>query len=232
MVKLLDILFDDRRRRYLIFHADEVPTRLRLASTDTTAAFEAAGSSRFYLSADGHILAKVVPDKFTKRQTPLSWLGRDYLEKRWLMQSDARKEFLSLRILQRAGLATPRCHGWGLSLNPGNRNASLLLMEHLHTARPASEVFETNDEPGRLRFLGRFCHEIAILAKTGYVHRDLHYDNLLIGPDERLIWIDTHVRPLPRKKADQWPALKASLTADKLRGEEYRRHCIALLKAT
>lgn len=229
-MKLLDIPFDDRRRRYLVFHADGLPARLRLASTSTTAAFEAVGSSRFYLSQDNQILAKVVPDKFAKRQAPLSWLSRDYLEKRWLMQSDARKEFLSLRILQRAGLTTPRCHGWGLSLNPANRNASLLLMEHRQDARPGGEVFEAIDEAGRERFLERFCEEVAQLARAGYVHRDLHYNNLLVASGGSLIWIDAHVRRLPRKKTDQWPALEKALTIKKLRGERHHKKCKSLIK--
>ncbi|MFG6137162.1 lipopolysaccharide kinase InaA family protein [Halomonas sp. B23F22_10] len=220
-MRLLDIPFDDRRRRYLVFHADGLPARLRLASTSTTAAFEAVGSSRFYLSQDNQILAKVVPDKFAKRQAPLSWLSRDYLEKRWLMQSDARKEFLSLRILQRAGLTTPRCHGWGLSLNPANRNASLLLMEHRQDARPGGEVFETLDETSRERFLAGFCEDVARLAHAGYVHRDLHYNNLLVAADGTLVWIDAHVRRLPRSPGARWPALERSLTTNKMRGAAY-----------
>ncbi|PSJ23356.1 hypothetical protein CVH10_00390 [Halomonas sp. ND22Bw] len=228
-VKLLDIPFDDRRRRYLVFHADGLPAQLRLASTSTTAAFEAAGSSRFYLSQDGKILAKVVPDKFTKRKAPFSWFSRDYLEKRWLLQSDARKEFLSLGILQRAGLATPRCHGWGLSLNPANRNASLLLMEHRQDARPGGDVFESLDDAGRYRFLERFCEEVARLARAGYVHRDLHYNNLLVADDGTLIWIDAHVRRLPRKKADQWPALESTLVAHKLYGTTYREYAASTI---
>lgn len=232
---LLDIPFDDRRRRYLVFHPDGLPDRLALASTTTTAAFEAVGSSHFFLSADRQILAKVVPDKFMKRQAPLKWLLRDYLEKRWLAQSDARKEFLNLRILQRVGLKTPRCHGWGISLNPGNRNASLLLMEHLQDARPGGEVFDALDEAGRLAFLARFCREVAHLARAGHVHRDLHYNNLLIDRDENIVWIDAHLRRLPTKGADQWPALKQSLTVNKLRGEAYRRYaeqCLARLYHT
>lgn len=221
-MQLLDIPFDDRRRRYLVFHADGLPTRLRLASTSTTASFEAVGSSRFYLSADERILAKVVPDKFDRRRAPLAWACRDYLEKRWLLQSDARKEFLSLRILRRAGLATPRCHGWGVSLNPGNRNASLLLMEHLADAKPGGEVFDALDEGGRRRFLERFCAEVARLAHAGYVHRDLHYNNLLVGAGGRILWIDAHVRRLPRRRQACWPAIRGALTANKLRGEAYR----------
>ncbi|WP_280551762.1 lipopolysaccharide kinase InaA family protein [Halomonas sp. 25-S5] len=226
---LLDIPFDDRRRRYLVFHPEGLPDRLALASTTTTAAFEAVGSSRFYVSADQQILAKVVPDKFSKRQAPFKWLLRDYLEKRWLGQSDARKEHLSLQILRRAGLATPRCHGWGISLNPGNRNASLLLMEHLKDARAGGEVFDALDEERRLVFLERFCREVVQLARSGYAHRDLHYNNLLVDADGSLIWIDAHVRRLPTKSADQWPALRRSLTVNKLRGETYRQKAEKLL---
>jgi tRNA A-37 threonylcarbamoyl transferase component Bud32 len=221
-VKLLDIPFNDCRRRYLVFHPNGLPDRLQLSSTSTTQAFEAVGSSRFYVSEDQRILAKVVPDKFFKRRSPLKWLLRDYLEKRWLLQSDARKEYQSLQILRSAGLKTPDCLGWGLSLNPGNRNASLLLMEHVQDTRPGGEVFDALDEEGRLAFLEHFSREVLQLARAGYVHRDLHYNNLLIASNDDILWIDAHVRRLPRKRTDQWPALKKSLTVNKLRGEIYR----------
>ncbi|QTP55240.1 hypothetical protein HNO51_11415 [Billgrantia sulfidoxydans] len=221
-MKLLDIPFNDRRRRYLIFHANGLPERLELASTTTTAQFEAIGSSRFFVSRDGTLLAKVVPDKFIKAQTPLKWLLRDYLEKRCLGQCDARKEYDSLQILRHAGLATPRCHGWGISLNPGNRNASLLLMEHVRDARPGGEVFDALNEEDRMVFLEHFCDEVAQLARFGYVHRDLHYNNLLVTTDGSLLWIDAHLRRLPKESGKAWKALEASLTESKLRGAEYR----------
>ncbi|SEM90884.1 lipopolysaccharide kinase InaA family protein [Halomonas caseinilytica] len=221
-MKLLDIPFDDRRRRYLIFHPRNLPDRLRLASTTTTAAFEALGSSRFYVSQDQRILAKVVPDKYRKQRQPLKWMYRDYLEKRLLMQSDARKEFLSRRILRHAGLRVPDCYGWGISFNPANRNPSLLLMEQLHNARVGGEVFDELDEDGRQRFLEHFCQEVVQLAHAGYVHRDLHYNNLMVDDQGHLNWIDAHVRPLPRRTDERWPAIQASLTASKLRGEAYR----------
>ncbi|SFT81644.1 lipopolysaccharide kinase InaA family protein [Halomonas saccharevitans] len=223
-MKLLELPFDDGRHRYLVFHPAGLPYRLNLVSTATTQAFEAVGSSRFYVSQDRRILAKVVPDKFARRQAPFKWLLRDYLEKRCLGQSDARKEYLSLQVLRRAGLATPQCHGWGISLNTRNRNGSLLLMEHVQNARPGGEVFDELDEPGRLAFLERFCQEVARLAHAGYVHRDLHYNNLLIDEHEEILWIDAHVRQLPTKRADQWPALKRSLTAKKLRGNRYEAY--------
>ncbi|NIC04147.1 lipopolysaccharide kinase InaA family protein [Billgrantia bachuensis] len=222
-MKLLDLPFNDRRRRYLVFHNRDLPDQLALLSTTTTEAFESIGSSRFFLSTDHRILAKVVPDKFDRRQAPLKWLLQDYIEKRWLAQSDGRMEYLSLQVLRRAGLKTPRCYGWGISLNPNNRSASLLLMERVHGTRPGGEVFDEMDEAGREAFLERLCEQVAQLAHMGYTHRDLHYNNLLIDAKGEIYWIDAHVRRLPSKNADQWPALKRSLTATKLRGEEYRK---------
>ncbi|MFC3285792.1 lipopolysaccharide kinase InaA family protein [Litchfieldella rifensis] len=223
-VKLLDIPFDDARRRYLVFQPWRLPDRLRLASTTTTQEFEQHASSRFYVSDDQALLAKVVPDKFDKRRQPFNWFARDYLEKRWLLQTDAHKEFRSLRILRKAGLRTPTCHGWGLSLNPRNRNASLLLMEYLPTARPGGDYFESLDEAGKRRFLERFVGEVIQLARSGFVHRDLHYNNLLVTASDEIVWIDAHVRPLPAKASAQWHALAQTLTINKLRGETYRAY--------
>lgn len=230
-LKLLDIPFDDARRRYLVFRPWRLPDQLHLASTTTTQEFEQHGSSRFYVSDDQTLLAKVVPDKFDKRRHPFDWFIRDYLEKRWLLQVDARKEFLSLSILNKAGLRTPKCHGWGVSLNPGNRNASLLLMEYLPTARPGGEYFDALDAADKRRFLDTFCQQVMQLAKAGYVHRDLHYNNLLITASEEILWIDAHVRPLPAKASAHWPALAQTLTVNKLRGEEYRAYAEQCLHA-
>ena len=229
-MKLLDIPFNDRRRRYLVFHARNLPERLALASTTTTQAFEAVGSSRFYTSQDGKILAKVVPDKFSKRQHPLQWLTRDYLEKRWFAQSDARKEYLSMRILHRTGLRTPRFHCWGLSLNPANRNASLLLMERIEHAQMGGDLFKEMDEPCRERLLDRVADEVLMLARAGYLHRDLHLNNLLVTPDNELIWVDAHLRRMPNSQAKQWPALLATLSPTKLYGEAYRQRVEARLE--
>ncbi|MBS8269946.1 hypothetical protein DYI26_14615 [Halomonas litopenaei] len=222
-MQLLDIPFNDRRRRYLMFHTRELPERLALSQTTTTAAFEAVGSSRFFVSQDGRILAKVVPDKFSKTLEPFKWLARDYLEKRWLAQSDARKEYLSMRILKRAGLRTPRFHGWGLSLNPLNRNASLLLMERVQDATAGEALFlEREDESARIALLETIGKDVLRLARAGYLHRDLHLNNLLVTPAGTLIWIDAHLRPMPSNPRRHLGALLSSLSTRKLQGERYR----------
>lgn len=220
-MKLLDIPFNDRHRRYLVFHARDLPDRLALASTTTTAQFESIGSSRFFTSCDGNLVAKVVPDKYSRWRAPMKWLLRDYLEKRWLGQCDAREEYESLLILRQAGLATPRCHGWGVSLNPGNSNASMLLTGFVHDARPGGEVFDEMNEPDRLAFLERFCTEVAQLARHGYVHRDLHYNNLLIRQDHKIVWIDANVRKIRDTRNETWNAVRAGLSESKLRGANY-----------
>lgn len=223
-MKLLNLPFDGKPHRYLVFHPRRLPDTLQLVSTATTDAFEALASSRFFLSRDGQILAKVVPDKFDRRQAPFKWLGRDYLEKRWLGQSDARKERHSARILQHLGLNTPFYHGWGVSLNPANRNASLLLMEYITDARLGGEVFKARDEQDRLGLVDRLCDEVAHIARHGYAVRDLHYNNLMVSKNNELVWLDTHLRRLPRNAHARRAMVNDSLTAEKLGGEAYRQH--------
>lgn len=167
-------------------------------------------------------MGKVTTDKYNRIKKPVKWLLHDYLEKRLLLQADAAKEYRSLMILRRTGLRTPHCYGWGVSLHPGNNGGSLLLMEHLQDARPGGDVFEVMTEAERLVFLTRFSQEVALLALAGYVHRDLHYNNLLLDRNGQIIWIDAHVRRLPRRKSLHWSAIHRSLTVDKLGGESYR----------
>lgn len=229
-MKLLNLSFDGKAHRYLLAHCRELATPLQLNATSTTDAFESVASSRFFLSPDAKILAKIVPDKYDRASYPLKWLGRDYLEKRWLFQFDARKEYRCGRILQRMGLATPRYFGWGMSLNPFNRNASLLLMEHIRDARPGGEVFETLDQQQRLVFLDTLCRDIAHIARHGYALRDLHYNNLLMAYDGKLIWIDTHLRRLPRHQDQRWAAIKRSLNASKMGGDIYHQHALHQLR--
>lgn len=110
----------------------------------------------------------------------------------------------------------------GVSLNPGNRYASLLLMQHIRDAQPGGDAFDAMNECQRLAFLERICAEVARLAHAGYVHRDLHYNNLLVRNDGSLVWIDAHVRRLPKNSTDRWLMLKSALTTEKLRGDPYR----------
>ncbi|WP_051234065.1 hypothetical protein [Halomonas halocynthiae] len=225
-MKLLNLSLDGTHCRYLLAHDHELSGSLELSATSTTDVFESVASSRFFLSKNNKILAKVVPDKFNRTHQTLKWLGRDYMEKRWLFQFDARKEYHCGRILQRLGLSTPQYYGWGVSLNPFNPNASLLLMEHLQHARPSSEVFATLDHQQRLAFLNTLCQDIAQIVRHGYTLRDLHYNNLLVANDNKLIWIDTHLRRLPQHPSKRWAAIKRSMSASKLGGDIYRQHVL------
>lgn len=221
-MNFLALPFTDKYYRYAIFLSNGISDDLTFVSNSITEKCESLGSSRFYLSEDGYILGKVTSDKYSRINNPIKWLLHDYMEKRLLLQADAAKEYRSLMILRRSGLRTPRCYGWGISFQPGNSGGSLLLMEHVQDARPGGDVFDTMTEAERLVFLNRFSQEVALLAKAGFVHRDLHYNNLLLDRNDEIIWIDAHVRRLPRKKSLHWSAIRHSLAIDKLRGEDYR----------
>lgn len=221
-MNFLALPFMNECYRYAIFFSNGISDDLNFISNSTTEKCELLGSSRFYISEDGCILGKVTSDKYSRTNHPIKWLLHDYMEKRLLLQADAAKEYRSLMTLRRAGLRTPRCYGWGVSFQPGNSGGSLLLMEHVQGARPGGDVFDTMTEAERLVFLSRFSQEVALLAKAGFVHRDLHYNNLLLDGNDNIIWIDAHVRRLPRRKSLHWSAIHHSLTVDKLRGENYR----------
>ena len=221
-MNFLVLPFMGKHCRYACFNSSGVSDDLKFVSNTTTEKFELLGSSRFYLSEDGCILGKITTDKYNRIKNPVKWLLHDFLEKRLLLQADAAKEYRSLMTLRRAGLRTPHCYGWGVSLHPGNSGGSLLLMEHVQNARPGGDVFQTMTEAERLVFLTRFSQEVAVLALAGYVHRDLHYNNLLLDRSGQIIWVDAHVRRLPRRKSRHWSAIHRSLTVNKLRGEGYR----------
>lgn len=106
----IDIPIVERRCSYWLFAAEVLPSFLRLSTSAATAEFEAMGSSRFYLSEDGHVVGKVTANKYNRRHEPVKWLLHDYLEKWVLLQADAAKEYRSLMILRRASLRTPYCY--------------------------------------------------------------------------------------------------------------------------
>lgn len=215
-MRFVSLDFEGVKRTFLLFEYENKARSMRLIKDDRARLLEAIASSEFFFDVDSGALAKVKRDKYRGRKRPLRWFFRDYLEKRLLFQFEARKEIRSQRVLRAAGLTTPSCMAWGLSFNPFNRLGSLLLMEHLTGVVTGEQHFTALDDRERLVFLAHFCEDLMRLARAGYAHRDLHMNNLLCTQAGEIIWVDTHVRPLPRSKHGKWREVYRSIMNPRL----------------
>lgn len=213
---------DGTPRRYLLFQRHHAARPYRLVKDARARRLESVASSEFFFDLDTGALAKLKGDKHARSGRFFRWLFRDYLDKRLFFQFEARKEIRSKRIVQAAGLATPECVAWGVSLNPRNPLGSLLLMDHVEDAVTGAHYFSRLPEADRPAFLSRLCDDLMRLARAGYVHRDLHMNNFLCRPSGALIWVDTHVRPLPRGRRAGWRAMVRSISHRGLLDESYR----------
>ena len=229
-MKLATVEIGGRNRTYWLFESDKLTVPLHLVKDDRSQLLEEFASSEFYFDRTTGILAKVKRDKYDWRQRPFRWFLRDFLDKRFLFQFEARKEVRSKKIVQKAGLLTPECVAWGISLNPFNHRGSLLLIEHVNGVMTGEQYFSGLDEAGRASFLMRLCDDIFKLAQAGYIHRDLHMNNFLCTPDGRIIWIDTHVKPLPRSARAKWRAIYRSISNHSLLDESDRKQIHTQLK--
>lgn len=211
-------------RVYLMFGLRQRALPGRLAKDERCRRLESVASSEFYFDSQAGVLAKLKGDKHSRSGNFLRWLFRDYLDKRLFLQFEARKEIRSKRVVQRAGLVTPECVAWGVSLNPLNPQGSLLLMDHVDNAVTGGEYFSRLSPAERQVFLVRLCDDIMALARSGYVHRDLHMNNFLCRPCGTIVWVDTHVRPLPRGKRAKWRSIYRSISQRGFLDGEYREY--------
>jgi tRNA A-37 threonylcarbamoyl transferase component Bud32 len=172
-LRLVTLDFEGAKRRFVLFEYEGQGRLLRLVKDDRSRLLEGMASSEFFFDVESCALAKVKRDKYRGHKRPLRWLFRDYLDKRLFFQFEARKEIRSKRIVQAAGLVTPDCVAWGVSLNPRNPLGSVLLMDHVDDAVTGAEFFRRLEEAERYVFLERICDDLMRLARAGYVHRDL-----------------------------------------------------------
>ncbi|WP_346798660.1 lipopolysaccharide kinase InaA family protein [Halomonas sp. Bachu 37] len=221
-MRLTKITINGTSRRYLLFQQRGRPHSYQLDKDAHARRLDGAASSEFYFDSQSGALAKFKADKYSRSNKFLRWLLRDYIEKRLFFQFDARKEVRSLRIIRAAGLSTPECMAWGVSFDKRNRLGSLLVMEHVANAVTGAEYFTQLPEEQRHTFLTRLCDELLRLASIGYVHRDLHMENFLCRPNGEIVWIDTHVRSLPRGKRAQRQVVYRSVSQLGLLDEPYR----------
>lgn len=170
--------------------------RIVLEKTSETLIANQKGSSEFFFDINRHLLAKVKNDKYTATSNALRWFGR-IIHERILLQADAIKEHQGNKIFINAGIKTVPSHGYAIALNPLNHHGSIFFIEYLNETIRGSDYFNRASEEERIMFLEKFCVDVLRLAKYNYYCRDAHFGNTLVGNDNELTWIDTHVYRLP-----------------------------------
>lgn len=218
-VKLVQLKIEGRPRWYWLFHDELNLAEWELVHDDKMKNLESMGSSRFFLHPASGSLCKMAVNKYSPRTQFWQWLGRDVIERRWLGKVDALREWRSNRIMKKAGLKTVNCRAVGMAVNVCNSLGSFLAMEYLDQYPSAKQVLASVTTAERQKILLQLAEDIASLAKYGYYHRDLHLNNFLYG-ENGPVWIDTHIRSLPRNLKKASRVLAQSIVARKLLGED------------
>lgn len=210
-----------RRRWYLARNVGGMQVAQALSQTPWMQHLERVSSSHFYLEPVSNSLFKISRDKYSPRAHFWRWLSRDIISKRLAGGLDALKEYLSNRTLARLGQRTIDVRLYGVALNPFNPLGSLYAMEFLADCSTGREYFERLDEKARVAFMARFCDLVIELAEAGFYHRDLHLTNIMVDEAENIIWIDTHIKRLPKAAAERTKILDKTLIPYNFYNEKY-----------
>lgn len=109
--------------------------------------------------------------------------------------SQAQREMKGNGLLAAIGLETMPVYGWGTSASPLAGFESVLFMQPLPEFRSGLTIIRTEaDADRRLGFLRTLAEELACMLGNGIIHRDAHFDNVCVTPDNTLIWIDNDLR--------------------------------------
>lgn len=222
MLKKLQCFRFSQQPCWYLIHRDQTAPSLSLEGLEPLPELDSQSSSHFYFQAQTSTLFKLVRDKYSPKEHFWRWLGRDIISKRLTGSYDAYKEFASRRILERLGQNTVAVRCYGVALNFLNPLGSLYAMERLDNCATGSRYFETLDDAGRHAFIEALSAQVIQLAEAGYYHRDLHLDNLLVDDQQRLVWIDTHIKSLPSSAQKRQTLLENMLTNCRIESTVYR----------
>lgn len=118
---------------------------------------------------------------------------RDGFRRYW--QAQAQREFRSSMVLQQLGLATPTMVNYFIPAAFWKPQDSLLFMRELPPHQMLSTWIKQNrDESQRLALIKRLACETGQIYIAGQHHKDCHPENVLVSPEQRLIWIDCDLR--------------------------------------
>jgi tRNA A-37 threonylcarbamoyl transferase component Bud32 len=149
--------------------------------------------------ADLPRVGKLVKDRAYRQIWRFDFEGKGYYlkfypRKEWdwkrvLRGSAARREFDRLVLLQKAGVSAPRAVAQLVGFKIGDRKGDALILEAIEPAVQLDEYLhgmlrQGRETPNRLELAGQIRKQLALLARAGLGHNDLHLGNFLLSDGE------------------------------------------------
>lgn len=189
-------------------------------------------ASDLYLSVNKRYLLKVQRCKYSLNKSFIKWVLRDFFKKFTILNLDARREFKGYKLVNRAGLKTPKMYCWGSSLSPLSSIVSFMIVEYKQDVVCGFSYFNSLQESERINFITKLSYEASLLAQQGYIHRDFHLSNFLVDGLGEIFWIDVHLRKLSTNKKKRREQIANSLVSHHLGGERYKEIAYNILIST
>ena len=189
-------------------------------------------ASDLYLSVNKKYLLKVQRCKYSLNKNFIKWVLRDFFKKLTILNLDARREFKGYKLVNRAGLKTPKMYCWGSSLSPLSSIVSFMIVEYKKDVVCGFSYFNSLQESERVNFITKLSYEASLLAQQGYIHRDFHLNNFLVDDLGGILWIDVHLRKLSNNKKKRREQIVKSLASHHLGGERYKEIAYNILIST
>jgi len=142
----------------------------------------------------------------------------DHLRKPFYSQ--AKRETRASEILNKLSIPAPFILGYGINWSPLGPYESILFMKYIPNLGTMKEIILQNPpHERRTKLIHQLLDHLSTMIHAGIYHKDAHMDNILVGPDDRLIWIDNDIAPLKGKR-EMDKLLKKFLASRLLEDEE------------
>jgi tRNA A-37 threonylcarbamoyl transferase component Bud32 len=214
-MKIDYVNIEGKQHLYLFIYKNPSLPIINLEQDEITTRFEKIGSSRFYRMSSGE-LCKISTDRLNTWS--LSWFLRDILERRCFLKSPAVKEWRNNIILSKLGIKTVPIDAVAIACMPSNRLSSLLVMPLLTDMRSGEDYYNEANYLARNDLFQHIARDVALSAYNGYGHRDLHLGNLMVNSLGDIVWIDTHLKKLPKGTSQRKKHLSSMFHERKLFG--------------